>query len=69
MNSYLLNYVYFRQFGRCNPEILLFSQDKLKVPSVPLFAKCDTRTKLTTMLIGFIDLNSTESARKYMCES
>ncbi len=34
---------------------------------MPLFTERDT--KLTTTLIGFIDLNSTESARNYVWES
>ena len=54
MNSWLLNTVYFCQFGCCKLEILLFFQDKSRLP----IAECDTT------FIGFIDLDESNSIVK-----
>ena len=67
MNSWLFNAVYFSQFGCCNPEILLFSQHKWRYQLCHF--SVTVIQSLRRSLIGFIDLDESNSIGEEMCEN
>ncbi len=61
MKSWLLKAFYINQFGCCNPEIMLFSQNKSRFQR--------WMWSLWPPLIGFIDLDEANSIGEEMCEN